>query len=164
MSDPWQLQPAGPYIPGRNARPSSAPEQTGHFPAPVSTVDPDNWQDNRAYLQGLRFFNSGFYWEAHEMWEDVWMHCPPNSPQRHLLQGLIQFSNCCLKIRLERLSSAERLANMTNDCLREAAFGASGVLFGLDPAAIKVQLQEVQAWMQRPVRPDFIGPVLVLRN
>jgi hypothetical protein len=41
-------------------------------------------------LQGLRQFNEGFFFEAHETWEDLWYPSP--WPARRFLQGLIQLA------------------------------------------------------------------------
>ena len=41
-----------------------------------------------ALAQGLRDYNAGNYFEAHESWEAVWITC--HGPEKALLQGLIQ--------------------------------------------------------------------------
>jgi len=40
------------------------------------------------YLAGILFFNRHLYFEAHEVWEDVWRECSPET--RRFYQGLIQ--------------------------------------------------------------------------
>jgi len=40
------------------------------------------------YLEGIRLFNRGLFYEAHEALEDVWRAAPEN--ERRFLQGLIQ--------------------------------------------------------------------------
>jgi predicted metal-dependent hydrolase len=42
----------------------------------------------RDLLEGRRCFHSGFFFEAHEHWEAVWLAAP--EPEKTLLQGLIQ--------------------------------------------------------------------------
>ena len=44
--------------------------------------------DSELYLRGIRLFNSGAYFEAHEVLEDVWRAAPV--PDKLFLQGLIQ--------------------------------------------------------------------------
>ena len=39
--------------------------------------------------QGIIFFNSGRYFEAHEVWEDLW-RAEKRVPSRDCYQGLIQ--------------------------------------------------------------------------
>jgi len=42
----------------------------------------------RLYERGLEAFNSGHFFEAHELWEEVWLVSP--HPDKAFLQGLIQ--------------------------------------------------------------------------
>ena len=41
-------------------------------------------------LAGVQQYNAGYFFEAHETWEDLWMRSP--WPVRRFLQGLIQLS------------------------------------------------------------------------
>jgi len=43
---------------------------------------------DRLYLKGLEAFNTGHFYEAHELWEEVWLETP--NPDKKFLQGLIQ--------------------------------------------------------------------------
>ena len=43
---------------------------------------------DKRYLGGVHFFNEGDFFEAHEVWEDIWMNC--SGPERRFYQGLIQ--------------------------------------------------------------------------
>ncbi|MFO0806845.1 MAG: DUF309 domain-containing protein [Gemmataceae bacterium] len=40
------------------------------------------------YLAGIAHFNRGEYFDAHEVWEDLWMECP--AAERRFFQSLIQ--------------------------------------------------------------------------
>src|SRR5262249_60283391 len=40
------------------------------------------------YLAGVRLFNAGEYFDAHEVWEDLWRDCP--SADRRFYQSFIQ--------------------------------------------------------------------------
>jgi predicted metal-dependent hydrolase len=40
------------------------------------------------YLEGLRLYECGRYWDSHEEWEQIWHHAA--GELRHFLQGLIQ--------------------------------------------------------------------------
>lgn len=40
------------------------------------------------YLEGIRVFNERDYFEAHEIWEDLWQECGPE--YRRFYQALIQ--------------------------------------------------------------------------
>jgi uncharacterized protein len=42
----------------------------------------------RRYLGGIRFFNERDFFEAHEVWESLWLDCA--GPERRFYQALIQ--------------------------------------------------------------------------
>ncbi len=44
------------------------------------------------YLQGIARFNNRDFFQAHEIWEEVWMEC--DDPSRRFYQGLIQAAVC----------------------------------------------------------------------
>ncbi|HXC33343.1 MAG TPA: DUF309 domain-containing protein [Verrucomicrobiae bacterium] len=48
----------------------------------------DAHEKERLYQKGLEAFNSSQFFEAHELWEDVWRETP--GPDKKFLQGLIQ--------------------------------------------------------------------------
>jgi hypothetical protein len=47
----------------------------------------DSREKDRLYREGLEAFNSGRFFEAHELWEDLWRETP--EPDKRFLQGLI---------------------------------------------------------------------------
>lgn len=52
-----------------------------------STRPADSGYDSR-YLAGIDCFNRGDYFDAHEVWEDLWMEC--QTAERRFVQSLIQ--------------------------------------------------------------------------
>jgi predicted metal-dependent hydrolase len=48
-----------------------------------------NWIMHNLLHEGLKFFEAGRYFEAHEVWEELWKETPPG-PARLFYQGLIQ--------------------------------------------------------------------------
>jgi predicted metal-dependent hydrolase len=48
-----------------------------------------------AYLTGISLFNSGYYWHAHEAWEDCWRTAQPADADFY--QGLIQAAAALVK-------------------------------------------------------------------
>jgi hypothetical protein len=48
----------------------------------------DSHQRDHLYQKGLDAFNSAYFYEAHEHWEEVWLETP--NPDKMFLQGLIQ--------------------------------------------------------------------------
>jgi hypothetical protein len=92
--------PAYRYVPTLTPHPEIHPE--GHsYKKPeekVSYLPPDKWNQNDLYLYGVDLFNHGYWWEAHEAWEKVWMTTKRLDLEGQFLQGLIQFSAALLKL------------------------------------------------------------------
>jgi predicted metal-dependent hydrolase len=98
---PDQPFPAYAYIPGNTPHPTRDPD--GHsygaeleIPEPP---DPEQWRACRDYLYGIDLFNHGFYWEAHEAWEGLWVACGRRGPTATYLQALINLAAAGLKAR-----------------------------------------------------------------
>lgn len=125
--------PPAPFLPGRMPRPDATGELFAIARRAPALTEPHAWRDNEAYLTGHRLFRIGYFWEAHEVWEPVWMNARPNSAERHLIQGLIQLANAGLKLAMDRPRAAARLARMAGTCLREAASGAPAEIMGVEP-------------------------------
>ena len=58
----------------------------------------EKWQHNALYLYGVDLFNHGFWWEAHEAWEAVWLTTKKTDMEGQYLQALIQFSAALIKL------------------------------------------------------------------
>lgn len=117
------------YLPGLTPRP---PE--GTYDALKAVRDP--LPDSPAWHAGLHFFAAGFYWEAHEVWEAVWLAAPANSAERGLVQGMIQLANAGLKRRMGRARAAQRLDALAGAILAEAQARGGGEAMGLTPGDI----------------------------
>jgi uncharacterized protein len=140
----WPL-PATPYRPGQTARPGSDGLLSRLAQTAPNPTRPEDWRSNTAYRAGWRLFAHGYGWEAHEVWEPVWMHCRPNSAERHLMQGLIQLANARLKLAMGRASAARRLVVLAQGLLGEGARGTAAPLMGVDTGALHITVTALGA-------------------
>src|ERR1019366_3652922 len=64
---------------------SSAQSRGSHIPfvAPVTHKN-----ESELFAHGVTLFNTRYFFEAHEAWEEIWLHTEP--PEKRFLQGLIQ--------------------------------------------------------------------------
>lgn len=110
--------PTHAYVPGVTAR---HPENTfDELKKSVSVCqDIRQLEQSVAFRVGLQFLDAGFYWEAHEVLEPVWMALPTGSIEKTFTQGLIQLANGCLKLRMERPKAALRLVEITRGLMPE---------------------------------------------
>lgn len=99
------------FVPGVNPHPTA--DVAGHsYHRDRRTPDwrpPHAWADCLPYLQGCDLFNHGYFWEAHEAWEGLWLCCVRDGTQARYLQGLIQAANALLKRRMQQPRAVERL-------------------------------------------------------
>ena len=113
------FRPTHAYVPGRTPR---HPE--GTFDALRDTARagqmPDVLAQSAAFRAGLHYLDTGFYWEAHEVLEPVWMALPQGSAERFFVQALIQLANGRLKLVMERPKAALRLALIARDHLGDS--------------------------------------------
>jgi hypothetical protein len=110
------------YVPGQNAR---HPEDW--FDAIKATlpssVRVEDLHDTLAWQAGIAYFNAGFFWECHEVLEAVWMHTPNPSPEREMVQAIIQLANARLKLLMDRPRATQRLCGMVRQHLARCPVG-----------------------------------------
>ena len=136
------MTPPHAYIPGRTAR---HPEDL-FDPLKVTArrgMTSGELAESRAWAEGLRFYREGYYWEAHELLEAVWMATGPNSAERRMVQAVIQLANARLKAAMGRRNAAERLAGIAAAHLAEAR-AARGAVLGLSPDWVAGEIADVR--------------------
>ncbi len=91
------------------------------------------------FLAGVRLFNDGAYWHAHEAWENVWARLPKGSDERRFHQGLILLAAAFLHRERARTAPA-RSAGPALRCYRSAMRKLDGLpdtYGGLDLPALR---------------------------
>ncbi len=133
------------YVPGKTARP---PED--YFRAIRDTAQPgmsvEDLRNSRAWQFGWQLFENSYYWEAHEVWEPVWLNLPPNSAERQIVRACIQFTNACLKQEMGRPKAAKRLCNEVLELLSSTEEQESD--FGVDIANLILKVLTLKAAAQ----------------
>lgn len=126
------------YVPGTET-PHPASDPRGHsyrrLEGPCTAPAPDRPLDCEAYLRGIDLFNHGYYWEAHEAWEQVWHACGRRGPIAVLLKGLIKLAAAGVKAREGNADGVARHARRAGQLFSEAAAGPADErpqILGLD--------------------------------
>ena len=88
------------YVPGHRPHPTrSGSGHSSGTAAPIpEPMEPDAWRDCVPYLEGIELFNAGYYWEAHEAWEGLWVAAGRAGAMGELFHGLIKLSVAGLKV------------------------------------------------------------------
>ncbi len=105
--------PAYAFLPGINLHPSKNKAKS-HLPK-IPNVNEhftiNNWQQSQHYLYAIDLFNQEYYWEVHEVLENLWIKAGKNSESALFLKGIIQLAVALLKVKTGNFYGAERLYN-----------------------------------------------------
>lgn len=126
------------YLPGKNTHPND-----GHLPE----------MGNRAFHYGVDLYHAGFFFEAHEAWESIWLTLPKTDLRRTLLMGLIQNSCALLKLAIGQVGPARQLSRR--------AFHYLDLVVQQDPECSGIQLPKLLKEMQRYYQPIWQGQISV---
>lgn len=130
-------------MPGQNARhPDDAFDALTATARPGMT--PEALAQSDAWKAGWQYLETGFFWEAHELFEPVWMALPPNSRERTFVQGAIQIANAALKARMGRPRAVLRLCDMAARHLEDAGVVGAAAMQA-DPEALRDQGTRLRA-------------------
>ena len=121
--------PSHVYVPGKTPR--HAEDAFEAIKADLSVDIPTQYLcDTDAFHTGMFYLESGYYWEAHELFEAVWMLCPTDAPERSFVQGIIQVANACLKRKMDRPKAANKIIKLAETCFESASVDFTVTFWG----------------------------------
>jgi hypothetical protein len=91
------------------------------------------------YLEGLRLYEEGRYWDSHEEWEEIWRES--TGAARHFYQGLIQLDAALIHTQRGHWGGVANLLRRSLGHLEECP----EQFLGLDVARLRQQLRAYQA-------------------
>lgn len=80
---------------------------------------------NYELSEGVRRFNAGRFWDAHESWEEIWLEAEP--PEKTFLQGMIQLAAAYHHFQRGTLPGGVRLVEAALEKLRSFPEGYMGI-------------------------------------
>ena len=75
--------------------------------------------ESQAFQFGLAYMEAGYFWEAHEVLEPVWMALDEGGDERTVVRALIQLANGRLKLEMSRPKAALRLCSIIRELLTD---------------------------------------------
>ncbi|GAB6166672.1 hypothetical protein JCM19992_26720 [Thermostilla marina] len=130
---------------------------------------------NKLFEQGVALFNRGDYFEAHEVWEELWHD--RTLPERRFIQGLIQLAVGMYWLRRGNLIGARRLLQRADENVAPFRPRCLGVTIAPLFAQVAANHRHVEAVLQehygsqaeafdrtRPLVPLPDPPKIVLDN
>ncbi len=162
---PDQPLPAYSYVPGHHRRGVSDPsedfaERTD--PAAGGVPDAEQWGQCEAYLRGIDLLNFGYYWEAHEAWEEAWHATGRRGRLADLLKGLIKIAAAGVKARQGSAAGVRRHGARAEQCflaIRSQLESPPSTLMGLSLSELLAIARDLQATLA----PSVIHPDPELR-
>lgn len=135
------------YVPGQTPRHAEdwfdAVKATVHVGTPLAEL-----HQTQAFQAGLTYLDAGYFWECHEVLEAVWMQTPQGSPEREMVQALIQLANARLKAVMARPRAVLRLCDMVEGHLDHLP--SIQAILGVMPAEVRTQVQVLRMqWEER---------------
>lgn len=128
MMPSWR--PPHAYVPGKTPR---HPEELfDDIKATADRIELSDIVTCQAWKSGLDFLADGYFWEAHEVLEAVWLACPPNAPEKLMVQAVIQTANAKLKKVMGREKACQRLKDEARRLSREAVLRARSSVLGIN--------------------------------
>lgn len=100
--------------------------------------------DSAACQTGRAWIEAGYFWEAHEVLEAVWLAARPNSLARGFVRAAIQLANAGLKQRMQRPGAVGRLLAQAASSLAELRAGGSGMLTAQEIAWLAEQIERLR--------------------
>jgi uncharacterized protein len=102
-----------PYCFKKHTSPHPTQHPDGHFRERETYNCPrlaeNNWRDCEGYLFALDLFSQGYFWECHEVLEDLWHSVDNDSPVHHYLQAFIQCTVTHWQASSGRISAARNI-------------------------------------------------------
>jgi predicted metal-dependent hydrolase len=105
------------------------------------------------FLKGVEQFNSQFFFEAHDAWEEVWMET--SGPERLFYQGLIQLAVGMYHLSNRNLKGACSQLTKSLAKLEQYLPGYRGVDIAVLVASVRECLGEVRR-VQRGELPGYV--------
>ena len=156
--EPTLALPRYRYVPGVLPHPFRDPDGHDHLnrvplPEPAWTAGRP-WRTNRHHRYALDLFENRFYWESHEVWEAVWLLLPRPSPERELIQALIQVAAATLKRHMGSVRAPGTLTARARTRLQRAR-AAGPVVCGVQIDRMLAQLDGPARWPTIDVNGDW---------
>lgn len=123
------------FVPGRSPHPVRDPDGHSYNQPPVKLASfaAADWQSCDEYLYGIDLFNHGYWWEAHEALEAVWVAAGRQTETGLFVQGLILIAVAHLKMYQGFNDVGRRMAEDGLDKMKHK----HGICLGIDVAVLR---------------------------
>lgn len=111
--------PAYAFVPGKHPHPVTDPRghsyrKSDSIPEPLQ---PDSAFRSIEFRYAVDLFNAGYYWEAHEAWEQLWVAARRTGVMADFLKALIKLAAAGVKAREGQVGGVRRHATRADELL-----------------------------------------------
>ena len=114
------------------------------------------------FIEGLKLFNTGDYFECHEVIEDLWLEVPSEDPCRDLYKGVIQAAAAMYQWERGILTGARGLYGTSKGYLERYRPESLGLNVEKLLSEMKIFFEPFETWDGVSVLPYPAGSVPVL--
>lgn len=137
---PYSYVPGGPWP---HPIGSPAGHMAGERGGAIPPIEGNDWEQSSDYRWGIRLFNEGFYWEAHEAWEGLWHAHGRRGPTADVLKALIKLAAAGVKVRERQPRGVTSHARRAAALLRAVKDIAGPQCLGIDLEALADQADRI---------------------
>ena len=112
----------------------------------MSEIEKQSSEERQRYLKGIALFNQQRYFEAHEVWEDLWKHASGND--KLFYQGLIQ---CAVSLEHMKRANASGARALFRRCQSRLA--------PLPPVYMGIEIWSLMESIAKALAPAIDPPV-----
>lgn len=95
--------------------------------------------------RGVRLFNAGYYWEAHEAWETLWHRYGRKGPEADVLKALIKLAAAGVKVRQRQPHGVETHALRARAMFDQVRDQSGPTILGFDLERLSLFASRVAA-------------------
>ncbi len=143
-------------------------EVASHPHAAATVLPPLTWRNlplHPKFQWAVQLFNAGYYWEAHEAWEELWHLAGRVGVMADFLKGLIKLAAAGVKLREHNLAGVERHSRRAEELLQAVADDRDACAGGAEDLSLGdlIEIAHQLDWHPPPLPEDRTGrPVAAL--
>jgi len=142
---PHRTLPPYSYVPGEYPHPHRDPDGHSHGVdvGELNVLTESAWRECESYPWGVDLLNAGYYWEAHEAWEQAWIRVGRAGPIADFLKALIKLAAAGVKAREGREPGVRRHALRSVELLTISALQKHADFLGLSLDDLRTTAQSI---------------------
>lgn len=103
----------------------------------------ENFGHHQDYLYAFDLFNSGYYWESHVWWEELWHLAGRKGQLADLLKALIKLAAAGVKLKLGQETPTQGHLERALELIRPMAASLSESFYGVNLQTLESDIKKL---------------------